>query len=80
MTLETFRNLLYEIRDLSKVGAYYAGNLMDDEIGGPFNFAMYSVIQKNADIILSLFDVIEFCPAEDIIQQRIGEKYMRSNL
>ena len=60
--LEDFRGLLYEIRDLAKGGAMYAANISDDKIDGPFNLAMYNVISKNAQAILSLFDIIEFMP------------------
>ena len=75
MVLESFRSLLYEIRDLSKGGAMYAANISDDKIDGPFNLAMYSVIAKNAQIILRLFDIIEFLPETKVIEQKIKLHY-----
>ena len=78
MTLETFRGLLYEIRDLSKGGAMYAANVSDVSIDADFNLAMYNVIQRNAQTILSLFDIIEACSGgvEAAIEQRIKQEYI----
>jgi hypothetical protein len=60
--LEDFRKLTYEIRDLSIGGAMYAANISSDEKDAPFNLAMYDVISRNADIVLRLFDIIEYMP------------------
>jgi hypothetical protein len=41
------------------------------------NLAMYSVIERNAQTILSLFDIIEFCPdeVETAIEHKIQREY-----
>jgi len=70
--LDNFRGLLYEIRDLVIGGAMYAANISSDEKDSPFNLAMYSVISRNADIILHLFDIIEFIPE---VEQKIKLEY-----
>ena len=56
MNLESFRGLLYEIRDLSIGGAMYASNISSDKIDGPFNLAMYNIIARNANTILGLIE------------------------
>jgi len=75
MTLESFRGLLYEIRDLSIGGAAYAANISEDKIDAPFNLAMYNVIARNAQAVLDLFDIIEFMPEEKAIEEKIGLQY-----
>ena len=75
MTLESFRGLLYEIRDLSRGGAMYAGNVSEDKVDGPFNMAMYNVIAEKADTPLGLFDILDFMPEQDAIEQKIVLQY-----
>ena len=75
MNLESFRGLLYEIRDLAIGGAGYAANVSDDKVDGPFNMAIYNVIAKNAQTILGLFNVIEFTPEQKAIEQKIRHQY-----
>ena len=77
MQLEDFRGLLYEIRDLAKGGGMYASNITDNNIDAAFNLAMYNVIERNAQSILRLFDIIEFCPGkvEMAIEQKINQEY-----
>ena len=75
MTLESFRGLLYEIRDLSRGGAMYAGNISEDKIDGPFNMAMYNVIAEKADTLLGLFDILDFMPEEKAIEEKTVLQY-----
>ena len=75
MTLESFRGLLYEIRDLSIGGATYAANVSEDKIDAPFNLAMYNVIARNAQTLLDLFDILDFMPEQEAIEQKIGLQY-----
>ena len=75
MQLETFRGLLYEIRDLSKGGGMYASNISGDNIDAAFNLAMYSVIERNAQTILRLFDLIEFGEAGEAIERKLHLEY-----
>jgi hypothetical protein len=77
MRLETFRGLLYEIRDLAKGGRMYAANISDASIDADFNLAIYCVIERNAQTILRLFDIIEFCPdeVETAIEHKIQHEY-----
>jgi hypothetical protein len=70
--LENFRGLLCEIRDLAIGGAMYAANISNEKTGGPFNLAMYNVISRNANIVLRLFDIIEFMPE---IERKIKLEY-----
>ncbi|MCL2007403.1 MAG: hypothetical protein FWG77_04895 [Treponema sp.] len=75
MQLETFKGLLYEIRDLAKGGGIYASNISDDSIDAAFNLAMYSVIQRNAQTILRLFDIIEFGEVGEAVERKIQLEY-----
>ena len=75
MTFESFRGLLYEIRDLSKGAAIYAADISGDSIDGPFNLAMYNVIAEKADAVLGLFDVIEFLPEIEAVKRKIELQY-----
>ena len=71
--LENYRALLYEIRDLAIGAAMYAGNVSSNQKDSAFNAAMYSVISRNADIILSLFEIIEFIPE---VEKKLKHEYM----
>jgi len=65
--------LLYEIRDLATGAGLYAANVSSDQRDSPYNVAMYSVISRNADIILRLFDIIEFIPE---VEKKLKSEYM----
>ena len=75
MQLETFRGLLYEVRDLAKGGSMYAANISGDNIDACFNLAMYSVIERNAQTILRLFDIIEFGEVGEAVERKIQLEY-----
>jgi len=75
MQLESFRELLFEIRDLANGGMMYAANVSDCNADASFNIAMYSVIERNAQTILHLFDIIEFSEVGKAIEEKISQEY-----
>ena len=72
MKLEELRGLLYEIRDLSKGSISYAISCIDSSTDSAYFISLLSVFERNAGIILKLFDQLECLPdAERLFREKI---------